>query len=491
MKTVFLTGASGNMGQAALKCLLGKCPNYRIKTLVMPTEKDRKIMADYQGEPQVEVIWGDLTSYDDVLKGVTGADYVLHVGGMVSPMADRYPQRTTQVNVGAIRNIIRAIKAQPDPDAVHLAYIGTVAQTGNRMAPLHWGRVGDPIRISVYDNYAVSKTIAEREVIESGLKHWVSLRQTGIAHPGIVGLMDPIMFHNPLNAALEWITVGDAGRLIANVCEEDVPAEFWRRIYNIGGGKGCREVTHHQGRCMMAMVGIKDIRKVFEPNWFATRNFHGQWYEDSDVLEGYLHFRHETMDDFYRQCAKTTPWYARLAGLAPGLVKKQIEKLARSEGGTLHWLEHNEENKIAAFFGSRDAWARIPGWNGFKLETPSETPVRLNHGYDESKPRSAWNLADMQGAARFRGGECLSADMTPGAIHAPLNWRCAFGHEFQASPTLILSAGHWCPDCLPHPWKDDAVAQRSEFFAQVWNADHEPGENRIYSMDPGDEDPPR
>ena len=31
----------------------------------------------------------------------------------------------------------------------------------------------------MFDYYAVSKIAAERYVIESGLKYWVSLRQTG------------------------------------------------------------------------------------------------------------------------------------------------------------------------------------------------------------------------------------------------------------------------------------------------------------------------
>jgi hypothetical protein len=38
------------------------------------------------------------------------------------------------------------------------------------------------------------------------------------------------MFHSPFNDVFEWVTVGDAGRLAANVCEERVPQHFWRRF---------------------------------------------------------------------------------------------------------------------------------------------------------------------------------------------------------------------------------------------------------------------
>ena len=76
--------------------------------------------------------------------------------------------------MGGTRNVVGAIKAQPDPDAVRLVHIGSVAQTGHRPAPIHWGRTGDPIKISKYDHYARTKTEAEAPVAESGLSHWVS-----------------------------------------------------------------------------------------------------------------------------------------------------------------------------------------------------------------------------------------------------------------------------------------------------------------------------
>ena len=70
---------------------------------------------------------------------------------------------------------------------------------------------------------------------------------------------------------------------------------------------------------------------------------------------------------------------------------------------------------------------------------PSRTPVYLNHGYDESKPLEQLGLNDMKEAAEFRGGACL--DYTAGDFYRPVRWRCAFGHEFEASPNLILREG--------------------------------------------------
>ena len=51
------------------------------------------------------------------------------------------------------------------------------------------------------------------------------------------------------------------------------------------------------------------------------------------------------------------------------------------------------------------------------------------------------------------------------------------------SPNLVLKGGHWCPECLPMPWKYDEIAKVNPFFAQVWYAHHSPDENNVYDED--------
>ncbi|MGD0014751.1 MAG: NAD(P)-dependent oxidoreductase [Bryobacteraceae bacterium] len=478
-KTVFITGASGNMGREGLRQLLERRDRFRVVALVLPTKRDRRILSAYSGDPDLTIVWGDLTNYEDVLKGITGADYVLHVGGMVSPQADRDPERTERVNIGGIRNILRAIQAQPAPDLVKLVYIGSVAQTGDRNPPIHWGRTGDPIKISRFDRYAVTKTIAEREVIESGLRYWVSLRQTAIlhGHRSQPARMDPIMFHIPLRGVFEWVTAEDSGRLLANVCADDVPEHFWRRIYNIGGGAGCRVTNYEFLLAAFSAFGLgkRHLEALFDPKWFALRNFHGQWFEDSDSLEDFLHFRRETFDDFGAYFRRHAPILAALPASTPAFVFKMARKLvlepfANRKDCTLYWIRHGANDRIEAFFGSRERWQSIPGWDGLDTARPFNQPLRLNHGYDDARPHAEFDVDVMKAAAEFRGGRFLSSRMTTGDLAGKLRWQCAFGHEFEASPTLVLLAGHWCPRCLPPPWNYDEIARRNPFFAQVWPA---------------------
>ena len=315
-KTVALTGASGTMGFQGFLEFFEHKEAFNIRLLLRDSKKNRKKFAGYMDDPAVEIIWGDLKSYEDVLQLVTGAGYVLHVGGMVSPSADYYPASTLKTNVTAAENIVKAVKAQPDPDAVKVVYIGTVAETGHREIPIHWGRTGDPIQISVYDHYALSKVKAEAIFAESGLRHWVSLRQSGILYGDILKNMEPIMFHVPMNAVLEWATVEDSGRLLRNVCGDDIPEEFWRRFYNIGSGEDYRLTNFRFQDMLLRTIGLGGVKQLFQPNWFATRNFHGQFYYDSDVLEDYCHFRANVpVEAYFKSLLKQVEPYFRLAFL--------------------------------------------------------------------------------------------------------------------------------------------------------------------------------
>jgi len=285
-KTVFVTGVTGSMGGATLRELLGRRERFDIVTLARPSARNRQMLAPYLDEPGVRIEWGDLTCYDDVARCVRGADFVLHAAALISPAADRNPEQAWKINVVSAENIIRAIKAQPDPDAIKLVSVGTVAATGDRLPPIHWGRTGDPLQPSVFDMYGCSKIAAERTVAESGLKYWVSSRQTFIAIADLTSLMDPIMFHQPLDTCIEFCTMEDSGRLLANACEDSVPEEFWRRFYNIGGGERCRLNYIELQQRSFDVLGMGKLEDLTERNWFATRNFHCHWFEDSDVLAG-------------------------------------------------------------------------------------------------------------------------------------------------------------------------------------------------------------
>ncbi len=503
--TVFLTGATGTMGYAGMMEILQYPKNYTLRILARPSKKNKELLAPLLAEHKaLHVIWGDLTNYKDVLKGVSGANIVLHVGGMVSPQADYRPRATRRTNITAAENITKAILAQPEDKQPKVVYIGSVAQMGDRREPLHWGRTGDPICVSAYDHYGLTKVQAERIITNSGIKQWVSLRQSGILYPAILKNFDPIMFHVPIRGVLEWATVEDSGRLLERVCRPEVPAEFWKRYYNIGSGAEYR-LSNYEFECLILdAVGCPKPEKIFNANWFTTRNFHGMWYADGDKLEQMLHFRANVpVKEYFAKMssAPSLPWGIKFASkthiakLFPHCVKIAMWFMANSkEHGTQWWIKNNKQQRISAYYGSLEAYKAIPDWAHFDVSHNSETPVLLDHGYDESKPMEELTLEDLQKAAAFRGGKCLSKRFKQGNWDAMLKWEDAEGRTFEATPRLILLGGHWSPFDIPNPYADepqekqipwhwDRVAKKNPFFAQLWAPLHDKNEDNIYGAE--------
>ncbi len=495
-KRVFMTGAGGGMGFESFQQMLPDLGvHYDLVVLLRNSEKNHKLFDEYEGRKGLHIVYGDLLNKEDVKRCVAMSDMVLHIAAFVSPAADYYPKKAMQNNYGSVVNIIEAIKEQGKEKTYKFVYIGTVAETGDRMPPIHWGRVGDPIKPSMFDYYAVSKVAAERYVIESGLDYWVSLRQTGIMGPAMAKIRDAIQFHNCLFNVLEYCSDRDSGRAMRNLVAFDADGSleesFWGHIYNIGGGSKCRVSTYEMYRDMYGVLGFQNLDAVINPKYTATRNFHGQYYLDSDRLEHYLHFQNDSMQYFYDAYLKElggAVTAGKIITKLPGgqafmgkIIQNSFKKLLNSEHGTKHWLDEKMEDHIEAYWGSKKAWEALPKKvSEMEAFTDWDKVVTIDHGFDESKPEEDLDFEDMKGAAEFRGGKLLSDGMETGNWKEKLQFQCAFGHKFSASPRLILEGGHWCLECERKSWNYGERAKRDPFFAQVWNPLHDPEELREY-----------
>lgn len=353
------------MGWAGFKELYKRKDRFNIRILARDSKKNRKLLSPYLDDPAVKVVWGDLMVYEDVLEGVTGADYVLHVGGMVSPAADYYPEKTLRVNVTAAENVVKAVQAQPDPSGIKVVYIGSVAQYGDRNPPDHWGSAEDIQVPAAFDMYALSKIRAEKVFADSGIRNWVSLRQSGILYPGILKVLNPTAFHVPMAGVLEWATIEDSGRLLAQVCEDWVPEDFWNKAYNISSGADYRMTNYVFMKRILGALGLPEPEKVFEPQWFALRNFHGMWYTDADKLEEILHFRANIpVEEYFADMKSKLPWFYNLAFLAPAwAVKMFMKPLAYEKGlGTQWWVE-NDIDRFRVCYGSYEDYEAAKSWD--------------------------------------------------------------------------------------------------------------------------------
>ncbi len=464
---VLLTGASGSMGGDAFKELLRRKDKYDIRLLLRPSQKNTKAFGKFGGQEGIDIVWGDLGKLDDVMRAVNGVQHVLHPAALVSPEADRNAQLCNRCNRIGTENIVEAIKQQPGGGKnITLAYVASIAMYGDRLPPVHWVKVGDPLKPSVGDYYSITKMCAERAVIESGLKYWAVMRQTFITIPNIFSLMDPIMFHQPPETHIEFITSEDAGYGLVQSLE--CPEDFYGRVYNMSGGPSCRVVFSDYLDRFFHLLGMPDFGKVVPRNWIATRNFHCSWYMDSWILNEYLGHWRQSYDDHMKQVMQATPWIVkRGARLAPPLA---IRLFLKPMAETLQWIKDNDEEKVKAFFGSREKWEQIGGWDEYSYEKDTRD-LRV----DADPLTKEYTLSDMQQLAKSRGGECLSREYTD--LKTKMRWKCAFGHEWDATPKLPLT-GHWCPECTPPPWNWDAIAKVDPAIADVYYYNHDKDESQ-------------
>ena len=483
-KLIFITGGTGNMGSETVREILKRSHKFKLRLLAMDTPVERKKLRKYIYKKAVDIIYGNMKDAKVIDQCIKGADFVLHIGALVSPMADKEPEECMKVNYGSTCNIINAIKKQGNANDIGFVYIGTVGETGDRPSPIHWGRVGDPIKVSMYDYYSVSKVASERAVIESGLKKWVVLRQSGMLPVNQAAQNDPIVFHQNLNNVLEWSTADESGRLMANVCEDWIPDSFWKNVYNIGNGEKWRYTYYELLQKMFRDLDI-DIKKLYNPKDFALYNFHGQWYSDSDNLDSITHFRFIDPDEYFERTNKKIrmikhiPLLKRLLPTEESFIREMNENLFKERGP--EWMiKKNKQNWVKAFWGSKANKDSIKTWDeGYELIDLSKEAKKLNHGYDEDKQTGELNIEDMKNAAEYRGGRCLSDKMKTGDLYDYLNWRCHKGHDFKATPYLILKAGHWCPQCEEEAWDHAGWAKFNPFFSQVWTPIHG-SENAVY-----------
>lgn len=447
------------MGQAALREIASRKNHPKFILLARPSKKNQRMLRPYLRMEGFEVIWGDLLNKECIAEGVGRADMVLHVGGMVSPKADYFPRKTFDTNTGAMLNIVKAVKALPDPSKCKVVYIGSVSQYGPRNIPRHWGDAADVMTPARFDAYALSKIFAERILAESGLPRWASLRLGSILSADLLKKgTDPITFHVPLDGVLEWTTDGDCGRLLANIAEDDLPDGFWNRFYNIGSGGTFRLTYYDFEKRLLEAIGCPPPEKIFRAKWFVTDNFHGLWFKDSDVLESYLHFRgKDDVDSHFRKMKSTLPWYFKLAPLAPaGLIRAFMAPITgKWPFGPMSWIKESSksdsprkeeaEARIRAFFGSRDEWEGLKEWPEREILSPPADDIPVCSDALKDGFREKADIRNLEAVATARGGRIVSEEYM--GWHTKHEWKCYKGHRFTLTPSSVILGGHWCGEC--------------------------------------------
>ncbi|KAJ8625141.1 hypothetical protein MRB53_033671 [Persea americana] len=110
-KLVLVTGASGYLGGNLCRALLRD--GHSVRAFVRPTSR----LPSVDDAGPLEVAYGDVTDYPSLLAACSGCDVIFHSAALVEPWLPD-PSRFFSVNVGGLKNILRAFEEAKTPQKI-------------------------------------------------------------------------------------------------------------------------------------------------------------------------------------------------------------------------------------------------------------------------------------------------------------------------------------------------------------------------------------
>lgn len=495
---IAVTGATGNMGRYFLWALnLHPDAADKIKLLCRDITRAQKMLKSFPAiKEKVELVYGGITNGKALHALVEGCDIVFNLCGVIPPKSDIDPRGAAICNVDGVKTLVGAIESVKERQPA-LLHISSVAVYGNRGNAHMYGEVGEPLIATPLDGYSITKILGEYAILQSNVKKWAIFRQTAILHYNLFSdnLHGGLMFHTPFLAPLEWVSVKDSGRLLFNFLsaykERALPADFFKKVYNVGGGEGCRTYGYQTYDEGFKIIG-GGIRDFFKPYYNATRNFHGMFFRDSDKLENILKYRSQTCADFWKEFTAMHPIYkAGKAVPKPLIAKFAVKRLLTDENSPAQWIANGDNARAVAYFGGMEQYEKLKKltWNDVPLPENIPAPQPLTYtekisfyGYDIDKADKDISADDLKSVAQAHAGRLISA--YDGDMYAKLEWETQDKERFFATPYAVLRAGHWEHSAYKkYEWDYDRLCKNDLIFARVWYDSHEHDEDNVYYFD--------
>lgn len=292
-KNILITGASGTVGFEALLQLIDK-KKYNITVFDKESKQSREKLLPFKDK--INIIFGDISILED-LATIKDIDAAIHLAAIIPPVADDFPELARKVNLMGTQNLIQQLEKQ-SPNAF-LIYSSSISVYGDRILN-PFIKVGDTLQASEGDFYATTKIAAEDSIQNSQLDYTIFRLAAIMGNHKI----SKLMFHQPLDTSLEIATPRDTARAFVNGIEKQ--ALLSKRIYNLGGGEQCRASYKDFLERSFEIFGLGSMN--FPKKSFAEKNFHCGYYADGNELEQIVHFRQDSLEDYFKmEEAKISP----------------------------------------------------------------------------------------------------------------------------------------------------------------------------------------
>ncbi len=333
---VLVTGASGTVGKEVVYQLLDKINSYDISVFDLKTKGSETLFGQFEGK--IRIHYGDIGNEEKVAQACKDKDAVIHLAAIIPPLADEDHTLAEKVNIRGTRNLIQGLQKY-SPGAFFL-YSSSISVYGDRLqSPMI--KTDDPLVPCERDYYAKTKLKAEK-LIREQLAHWTIFRLTAIMGANNHGA-SPLMFHMPLETKMEICTPSDTARAFVYALHHQ--QELEQRIFNLSGGKDCRISYSDFVRRSFMISGLGS--PGFKPGTFAKKNFHCGYYADGDDLEKILHFRQDSIEDYFIQLEQSVSSLQKgVTILYRFFIKRRLQKLSEPYEA----LRKNKKTDIGYFF---------------------------------------------------------------------------------------------------------------------------------------------
>jgi nucleoside-diphosphate-sugar epimerase len=315
---VLITGGAGRLGITVCKAFLRDGTHVRVFDL--DTSGNRKSAKGLNGK--AEVLWGDITQPDSVQKALEGVDAVVHMAGILPPVAYEKPELAKKVNVNGTRIIVDLIKERGgNIPFLFTSSVAAFGPTPHATEPLCPNKnVSNP-----KGAYGETKLQAETIIKESGIDYAI-LRLTATMYLSFSVSDLKRMFTVPLNNRVEYCHPNDTAAAILNAINNF--DEVKGNTLVISGGPEQRMLYKDMIRAMMGIMGLP----LPPAHKFTTEPYYLDWYDTTKSQE-LLKFQQHTFADYLKDYSKELarqygsgflPFMRRLVGPVLGKVIVQL-----------------------------------------------------------------------------------------------------------------------------------------------------------------------
>ncbi len=286
---ILVTGGLGRLGTTVCKALADNGHTVRILDL----DESRNRRAARSLPTSIKVQWGDIRDDSSVRCALEGIDLVVHMAGILPPLAYEQPDLARRVNVGGTKLLVNSIVESGR--RIPLIYSSSVAVFGptpDASEPVAVDRASPNPR----GVYGETKLQAEDVIRESGIDFLI-LRLTAIMYFTFHIRDLKRMFTVPLGNRIEFCHPDDLAQAMANAVQH-----FDRlagRTLVVSGGSDQRMLYRDMVGSILGVLGLPLPPK----HKFTSEPYYLDWYDTSESQE-LLDFQRKTFYDYLRDYSR-------------------------------------------------------------------------------------------------------------------------------------------------------------------------------------------